>query len=709
MSVGNYFIYSSDSSTDAKFIFRYRLLQNKGEVNYSDKLPVYLSLEQNQVYCGFSTFMPYKSTWVNPGFAPGSKRRVSAEIFSLPLTPYDRNVDPLSVLLREKIFIPVNLESQFSQVAWEDLVLPPSVKHKFNVPTVAPVQNKRREDTAVNKQVGKTPVPENRPGSVLSPEVIFLDFLYDLYHSTVFDQVKDIDVIRSKMSEHYLCRSILCKENFMHSRQEMTGCKSWIENEKIHDGSAAVPEIYREKYWEAETKWIECLSDSKGYFLFEVHKWFRPSVREARDIAFLKDRDERSVSSLHHNGPPENSYGEVQNRNDTNMIDFLLERFNFFSAFRIFARHHTWKLALVAAAFIALLLVIPIPVIGTAALSALSVAACLKAIITVLAVASCFFFVIIPLVLWFIEFLWPGVKAKFNKDRPPDDQKAKVASFKLFFPYMAFGIVSAWLTYIPISQDAWMLTLHLKDIYFWLYVFFCGFTIFLIHVTVKYNIPEFKTNAYHILNSAYTFLAGISFSLLLGLLVMQLSIKEYIYASSQFFIPQDHHSLPVNESLGKYYRAKGIIDSFENMVYHQPDTARLSRIKKQSLQGLSDYFASSLRASDGHKELEARRNREIKRLQHELSRDLPAGHYKKNFFRPLESLLEDYHRKKIEEDMVTLTGKLEKDFYVPNIDSLKIGSWILFYNPRLLLLYSLIAFYLGYLFQVFIDFKNRKF
>lgn len=265
MHLGNYFIYCPLSSGKEKPVFRYTIIERKEGGNYIQRFPVYLTFEQHNIYFGFGASI--EKSKADPD--EENITHISAEIISIHLTRYlEENSDSLSSLLSEKMIDRFQFGKSYEEYNWSDFQLNPRKKGFIRVDS----SNKVSSDNTY------TDFDIHKAGNVLSisPVRLFLDMLFDLFQSDVFNVYPGIESLKQQITEHYLANAILKKSEYLYWKNELTTFK---EKPDIK-----LPTIYLEKYWEAEKNWLTALNYPYGYYLFKVTEWFTHTLTEVKEI-----------------------------------------------------------------------------------------------------------------------------------------------------------------------------------------------------------------------------------------------------------------------------------------------------------------------------------------------------------------------------------------------------------------------------------------
>ena len=128
------------------------------------------------------------------------------------------------------------------------------------------------------------PLYEDRPPIIGLLRKLFLDFLYDMEHTTVFHNAPNFDIISTCLNENILFRAIRDKAEYYYQRKSAS-----IRNEQSSDYFANTDkDIFAADYYvEAENKWVNTIIMPKSEAVFHAAKgWFK-GAEEEMDAVYL--------------------------------------------------------------------------------------------------------------------------------------------------------------------------------------------------------------------------------------------------------------------------------------------------------------------------------------------------------------------------------------------------------------------------------------
>ena len=110
----------------------------------------------------------------------------------------------------------------------------------------------------------------DRPSMIGFIRKLFLDFLYDLKHTGVFENASDYDEIYIKLHENFLFNAIANKAEYYYQRKQQQKSPEVDCPWKAMDWQL----FYSDFYSKAEQKWIETITDPKADRCFYESDWF---------------------------------------------------------------------------------------------------------------------------------------------------------------------------------------------------------------------------------------------------------------------------------------------------------------------------------------------------------------------------------------------------------------------------------------------------
>lgn len=720
MNLGNYFIYCPLSSTNQKTIFRYLEIERTGGTNYVNRFPVYLTFEAKKIYIAFGGYV--------------GNQHISTDILTIDLKPYQpRNADAFSHQLNNVSKL-IPLHVYYPGITRSRHFKQPPNKQKFcNVRSFY-------DGPPMDKHI------LNDTEFAISTEKIFLDMLFDLFNSSVFEIDPYANQIKDQITTHYVANAIVAKQTYQY-RKNILLEKFTEAGNKPED----ITKIYFDKYWEAEAEWMNSLLNENSYYIFEITTWFYSSVVEVKKIAipYYSEQEEGVMKMIRNTAQKSSTEKYIATVNESNhkASNFFMERFSISDALRLFyisRRQFCNIFIFLAAIWLGVVLqqyertdlltvIVTCAIVVTLlyrarkreglilillALAWFTIVAIRfegsffsAAIIACALVVGLFYSIIIPgfLIIYrsipelFFELSRKYLSKKLRdtitrKVRPKYDKLPKpYLDLSLFFPYMSLGIIAAWGTYIPISEEAWELSLNFDSTKFmWFFFILAGVTILLIYSILKFRIPEFRRYGLGYFKSFLFFFFGISFSILCGLFTMSLNTKKIIMDGSLSYVPSEYLTDSVKARIENYHTAQTSIHQFERWLFAapSPDTSRISSVNFKEKDSLLAYLRS---ANNAYSE----------KIVRAIEKDSTLGYYKKHLEKDFISMLEKHHEPEIQQSVKQLANTLRDKTALPYIAHYDLYGISFFYYPRLLLLYALISFFLGYLLEFFVTFRRK--
>ena len=109
---------------------------------------------------------------------------------------------------------------------------------------------------------------------------LFLDFLYDLKHTNVFENAANYDDIYIKLHENFLFSAIINKAEYYYLRKQQIKAPT-----ADHPWDIAYKKLfYAEYYSNAEQKWIETITNPKAERCFYESEWFSDVETEMNQV-----------------------------------------------------------------------------------------------------------------------------------------------------------------------------------------------------------------------------------------------------------------------------------------------------------------------------------------------------------------------------------------------------------------------------------------
>lgn len=127
-----------------------------------------------------------------------------------------------------------------------------------------------------------------KPAGVKNPPMVgflrklFLDFLYDLEHTDVFENSALCEEVSIKLHENFLFRAIANKAEYYYQRKQ----QNWISAKDYPWEKAERDLFYADYFSRAEQVWVETIADARASRCFYESEWF-DSVETEMDRIYL--------------------------------------------------------------------------------------------------------------------------------------------------------------------------------------------------------------------------------------------------------------------------------------------------------------------------------------------------------------------------------------------------------------------------------------
>lgn len=513
--------------------------------------------------------------------------------------------------------------------------------------------------------------PQQNPTSPISiiKGDIFLNFLFDFYHSTLFDNWKEANSLKSQIHNNFFIRALKSKGDYLISKKQFL--EATAQNQSDY--------FFSKNLKEAEHNWLQILFNSQAQeFCFS--NWFSDVEKELENVLFPSDTsfdrfNWRRTFFEEITKTKNKSFQKKKIKQEwNNIINFYTKRYDFLNSLKLYQYENPFNYwALLGLKIITLLLlVLSLPLffyyksaegfflIGMSGL-----------IISVIA----------PLILY--------IYAMFSAWREKINNYPYLFNINAFVPKMSISILAGWISLIPFSEELWELN-ALSDLTIWC---FKGFTVllaiiitFTISQEIKYIEPISKpVKSFKKIISFFAI--GISYSIGIGVIVLHIS-SNYIYSNPKFF-PASKEQLTFIKQIKNIDAHKDSLLAVKNDLtnINFESKAKLSvLVNKNKNLSIGDFLPNQILLLDKdtiENDFNSHKSTTIKKLDSAiLNIELNS---------PL----------KIKEIAGATAIKIGKKSRFPIITYLRYLD--LFVFPRLLVLNALIAFVLGFILQFIME------
>ena len=707
MIKGLYFYQCNESSTAEQQVFRYRYLENKNDDAISFKHPYFLMISRDAI-----TFYKDANRYGSPSHV--------IKNFRLPLysngTALDKLTEAIKGLCSEN---PIELSKdnvkQNEQISEKN----PFVFHNITDKKELPYW------------------------------VVFQHFLYDLSFSDLFQNAIHFEEAITKLTDDYFVKCILAKGEYLY----------WLSK---YDDENRGQQFILERLWEADQTWVNLIIDESHNRVLEVsNNWFNGAeveMQKVLGIHFEIDKKQKgnivekykkysdrfcNYKRVDYLGDfsskiekkdyekeleyKQNKVNEIKIQRDA-IYHFFLMRFSTWSLEKYIFKYNLittlFSLALpIILSFYLIGLLVPKYKLGIFTLlvtciiivtffnflfkligNKLSSALNLKEYLFYQRITFIFITILLSFISYFLLYFNKNIIEYFTNFINIDKllcvliifttlglfqvfirpfcflisgiiftafgtikNVSSYFNYSIGYPLMSIAIVTIWLGYIPINEEAWFINRNFDNGYFLFY--FSAFTLVIL-ISIYYFVNDVMYGGGFfkgIRRSLALYLKGMSISILVGIVTMKVSKEHYFNNPSDFF-PEDTSV----QLIAKIDTAKMLITD-RNFSYTYGDYAINDYIRYSNISfAYTNNVFKSYRYEDNTENLEN------------------ESEYLKNLIIQNHMLISNYNHR------------------IPSIIYVELSGVKRYIFPKLLLMYSSFAFFIGLFAQVAFKGSNYK-
>ena len=267
MNYGRFFSLDVNASqlTDGVTVFNYRVLKNSTAAAGADlreKYPIYVTLSNE----GVSFHVHYIS---EDKENETTVHHTNSLILSLPISA---NLNIQDNLTRNIIDIFIN---KFPSNAESNILYDYAA---------ASLKNTEQQFKGITYSSLKVfginytkPILEDRPPIIGFLRKLFLDFLYDMEHTSVFRNASVYEMLYVALNENFLYQAIRNKAEYYYQRK----LAAQLQKEQEYQGSYERDLFSADYYVDAEKRWVETIADSRSEVYFHnARGWFADAETE---------------------------------------------------------------------------------------------------------------------------------------------------------------------------------------------------------------------------------------------------------------------------------------------------------------------------------------------------------------------------------------------------------------------------------------------
>jgi len=702
MFSGYFFLYDLKASTDERPLFRYKKVERHNTTvnaweDVADTYPLYVTLEPERIVFNINLDERYAENNPADGYSLYHTR-----VLQLPVTTWNSMTDEMSRRV-VSIFAETSAFTHYTNV---------KINHNFENIEDASDQSSHAQSTL--DRVGaffsnpydllwdRTAPHHIHPNldKLLVTRELFLDFLFDFLHTDVFKQFKGYANLKTRLNEHFLWQSIVNKCNYYYWRdqfvQSETGNKAYL----CHTAW---------ELWKAEDLWLHTLRNENAVTLYRSNGWVKNAHAEL-EYVLLNSKNFNPKINL--NTAPQQSFSrkkwlhyisksaanndksfypvtreeftELARNTKDQTFQHLMSRFAISSCYKWVANEGGNKLyrlfnprliSIAISLFYILLLLLFI--CGDKSLFWTQISHskdfetplrhimldAMKAALTLLSVLGLADMIVIPIGMFILGIFRHYCK----KNHLPLVYHPCIA-----MPNMTLAIMAGWLSYIPISNDAWSMNVQLNPSpLFFTWITAAFFTMAVTAFSIRNLTPEL-TPWQAIKKALVVFIKGFSLSIFCGVVIMH-QLHRIPLSEPAKYLPDDLNTAlqvpkPTSEPLTNFVFKPGEI-SFESTS--PSDSVYIKPLPLPDSIGPTDIvqYDSLVKAMLNQKHLLA--------------------------------CVKDCTRER------TTAWSFINHRCIPSIDTLNFGFLSIFIFPKLLITYAAITFFLGFFIEL--AFQTRVF
>lgn len=520
----------------------------------------------------------------------------------------------------------------------------------------------------------------NKNTSAIHKKKLFLDFLFDITHSEVFDNWKHINKVKAFIYNDFFINAIRWKNEYVFSRVE------YIKFLERRD-QAKYSKIFIIRLKEAEENWLRLLFDGRANDFCFSNGWFDDVEEELKDVLFPKEKtmaknfNRVKWQKKYFNIVTKDliEYEKKKYRVECNRIfSFFLSRYELSIPYKII-NQHSIILGWLGRFFFTKIFFGGL--VCTAIISLFFKLFSISYLLLILGILGIWLIIFNPVILFIFLNIHKSIS---NEKHPPLD------TIKIGVPKMTGAILVGWLALYPFSEELWEINAKSSDIYPWLIalIILLSTIIFITIFQEIKSIEPIQKIRKSLLKVIRVFTIGFSFSIGIGLILHHLG-SVYMFDNNDFII-SSYEGLKTKAVIKDIYeRPKKIFDLKKKIEKLNSDSMLLNSSdllisEFNTIKPIDPSFTKqfiSLIKSDSILEFVLKKQRIVGSLKNQI--DLLELSCYSDVKKEVESYIKAY----------------SQDERLPIIASHRFRGFLIFIFPRLLIFNSLIAFIIGFFIQ----------
>ncbi len=512
---------------------------------------------------------------------------------------------------------------------------------------------------------------------------IFLDFLFDLKHSQVFDTCSNLSRIKKFVTHNFLINAIK-------SRCEYFFCK--LEYIKIDKSKSFNEELFSTRLKQAEENWLDVLfHDDSNIFYFS--RWFEENeVEDEMAIVLFKNNTDnlpfdRTQWQKNHFFKYVKDKDVARNnvkKERTNIINFFMKKYEFYEVYRYISKSHIshWVGRIILNQYFIRFFFLVFLV------------SLVKYELSLFILFFGFFGLLLSVIIPSFRLLFAG----FSIVRPTKNKFPSIAHINASAPKMIISILAGWLTLFPFSNELWEWNAKCisNEVWWWIFITILFLIVGLIIFFEIRAINPVQKDKSIIWKLIRVFFTGFSFVVGIGILIFNLSCS-YVFDNPEAFPT-------TSETFKHKMKIQSIVEQSDKLFEISDKLEYLNHLANFVV----DEEINTISPVIKYKKKEVRENIEM------LSRITTDSIYQIKNSEAIETIrkiaveAELLKHNSIKEEVIKIAKLEMAKNRVPLIAYEEFFFLGFFIFPRLLILNSLIAFIIGFVIQFIVKSKVYK-